>query len=336
MNTGRAAHSATLLADGRVLIAGGFREEGRREISIASAEIYDPETNRFTVTGDLNEARNGHTATLLADGRVLIAGGWGPTGRSGTAELFDPQTGTFQYTASLAGPRAGMTATLLKNGSVLIAGGESARNAPQPVAEIFDPASEVFSPTGSLHTGRSAHTASLLLDGTVLIAGGNTDGNTVLSSAEIYDPERGEFTETGSMGSVRHKHAAVLLEDGQVLLVGGSDNRDWEGKYSSAEIYQPATGTFHQTANLNRERFKLAEAAVRLPDGNVLVGGGNRAIEIYDPEQGQFQIMGELNEDYYVSTATLLRNGCVLISGGYDGNIQPTREAWIYNSCSLS
>src|SRR4030067_2777245 len=114
MNVERAAHTATLLSDGKVLIAGGFREEGTSEIAIASAAIFDPSTNIFTNTGDMNEPRDGHTATLLKNGQVLIAGGWNQSGRTSTAELYDPQTGKFEYTGSMMAPRQGLTAALLK------------------------------------------------------------------------------------------------------------------------------------------------------------------------------------------------------------------------------
>src|SRR5688500_8873242 len=168
MNDERAAHSATLLPDGKVLIAGGFREEGTTEVAIASAEIFDPVTNTFTPTSDMNEPRNGHTATLLPNGKVLLAGGWNQQGRTATAELYDPLTGTFEYTGSLMAPRQGLTAILLNNGQVLIAGGDSARNTPQLTAELYDPATETFTSTGTLKDGRFGHTATLLSDGKVL------------------------------------------------------------------------------------------------------------------------------------------------------------------------
>jgi hypothetical protein len=331
MNTKRAAHTATLLDDGRVLIAGGFRSEGTSEIAIASAEIYDPEANAFTPTGDMNEARSGHTATLLPNGQVLIVGGWGPSERSSTAELYDPQAGSFRYAASLAGPRASMTATLLKNGQVLIAGGDSARNTPQLVAELYDPATDTFTLSGRLNHGRSAHTATLLNDGTVLLIGGRSGDGTVLASAEIFDPTTGEFTATADMTMVRHKHAAVLLQDGNVLVIGGSNEDDWSGEYTSAGIFEADSGMFRRVASLNRERFKLADAAVLLKDGNVLVGGGNRQLEIFDGKSQRFILGEKLDNDYYFSVLTLLKDGRVLITGGYDSGIKPSEKAWIYN-----
>lgn len=332
MNTGRAAHTATLLPDGSVLIAGGFREEGTSEISIASAELYDPESNTFRPTGTMNEARSGHTATLLPNGLVLIAGGWGLEGRTSTAELYDPLTGQFHPAASLAWPRASMTATLLQNGQVLIAGGDSARDTSQLVAELYDPVNDEFRPSGVLNYGRSAHTATLLNDGTVLLVGGRTGSNRrILSSAERYDPTTGEFKLAGDSSVVRHKHASVLLQDGKVLILGGSNQDDWQGQYSSAEIYDASLGTFTELADMNSERFKLANAALLLDSGNVLIGGGNRQIELFDAQSQRFIAGERIDDDYYYSTATLLQDGRVLIAGGYDANIQPSKKAWVHS-----
>lgn len=330
MNAERAAHSATLLPDGKVLIAGGFREEGTQEIAIASAEVFDPTTNTFTPTSDMNEPRNGHTATLLPNGKVLLAGGWNQLGRTATAELYDPQSGTFEYAGSLMAPRQGLTATLLKNGQVLIAGGDSARDTPQLNAELYDPATETFTPAESLKDGRFGHTATLLADGKVLLIGGTSGNDNILASAEIYDPETRQFTSTSDANVVRYKHSAVLLKDGNVLILGGTDRRDWTGKYDSAEIYDVQAGTFTQISDMNEERFKLAEAAVLLANGNVLIGGGNRQIEIFDAQNQEFILGGTLDDDYYFSVLTPLVTGQVLITGGYNGNILPSDKAWLY------
>jgi hypothetical protein len=282
----------------------------------------------------MNEERSGHTATLLQNGQVLIAGGWGVSGRSATAELYDLRTGTFHYTDSMIAPRASMTATPLKNGPVLIAGGDYARNTPQLVAELYDPATDKFEKSGSLNHGRSAHTATLLSGGKVLLVGGRPGygADLVLASAEIFDPTTGQFTLTGNMNEVRYKHAAVLLQDGNVLVLGGSDQNDWTGKYTSAEIYETGKGTFTQIADLNNERFKLAEAAVLLNNGNVLVGGGNRQLEIFDVEDRRFIPTANVDDDYFFSVLTLLKDDRVLITGGYDSSIRPSQKAWIFSA----
>jgi hypothetical protein len=229
-------------------------------------------------------------------------------------------------------PRQGMTATLLTNGQVLIAGGDSARNRPQRTAELYDPATKTFTAAGTLNHGRMAHTATLLTDGRVLLVGGTSGNNTILASAEMYDPVTGQFTPTGDASIVRYKHTAVRLADGNVLILGGSNEKDWRGKYDSAELYDVKAGTFAEISAMNQERFKLADAAVLLADGNVLIGGGNRQLEIFDAQSQTFIPDGRLDDDYYYSVLTPLLTGQVLITGGYNGDILPSDQAWLYCS----
>lgn len=331
MRERRAAHTATLLLEGRVLLAGGFQEDGRgREIAIASAELYDPQLQTFTPARPMNEPRDGHTATLLPDGRVLIVGGWGISSRSTTAEMYVPAAGEFVYVKSLPAPRAGHTATLLADGRVLIVGGTSARTVFEPEALVYDPASDQFASAGHLHEVRAGHTATPLTDGSVLIVGGMGEAERVLTSAELYDPTSGQFTRVGNLSAARHKHAAVRLDDGRVLIIGGSDERDWRGQYATTEIYDPQTRTFTPGPRLNGERFKLAEAVVLLGDGRVLVGGGHAALETFDPQAAVFQPGGLLDTAYYFATLTRLNDGHVLIAGGYNDEIEATANVWLY------
>jgi Galactose oxidase, central domain len=134
LNTARSGHTATLLQNGMVLVAGGSDSNFNRS---ASAELYDLASGTWTATGSLNTARNMHTATLLQNGMVLVAGGVDSNIIiSATAELYDPTSGTWTFTGSLNTARAGHTATLLQNGMVLVAGGEDSNFDPSASAEL--------------------------------------------------------------------------------------------------------------------------------------------------------------------------------------------------------
>ena len=177
MNSARERHTATLLTNGKVLVAGG-----RPDIMSATngAELYDPASRTWTTTGSLNAARQLHTATLLPNGQVLVAGGF----MLASAELYDPATGSWATTGSMSTVRYNHTATLLRSGQVLVAGGLDDSGAALASAELYDPASGTWSATGSLHKARDVHTATLLPNGQVLVAGGHNTGLS-LASAEL-------------------------------------------------------------------------------------------------------------------------------------------------------
>ena len=328
MTAARSGHTATLLANGQVLIAGGMERNG---VFFSSAELYDPATGRFTVAKqDMNTERVGHSATVLPGGKILIAGGWGNAGVLASAELYDPNRGAFTPTGSMSIARGDFTATLLPNGKVLIAGGENDRVLAS--AELYDPATGKFTSTGNLNAGRTMHTAALLANGKVLIAGGG-EYQHPLATAELYDATSGIFTTTGSMTVPRYKHAARLLPDGNVLVVGGSDGRDWQGRYANAEIYDPARGAFSAISNMNTARFKLPDAVALLTNGRVLIAGGGEQVEIYDPASRTFSVgTGRMDAARFYSTATLLRDGRVLVAGGYDTHSIASAKAWVCKS----
>jgi hypothetical protein len=324
----RSGHSATLLPDGKVLIAGGMR---RNQDFYRSAELYDPATGKFQPTGDMSMARVGQAAALLRSGKVLIAGGWIGHGCTDSAELYDPATGKFTVIAKMTIRRARPSVTLLANGDVLLAGGADRGDTPGGIAsaEVFHTATLTFEPVGSMHAGRISHTATLLNDGRVLIAGGR--GDTLTATAELYDPKTKQFTLTGSLLTARYKHTAGLLPDGRVLIAGGSDERDWSGSLSSAEIYDPRSGKFTATSTLNDGRFKLPDEAVQLPSGQLLIAGGSKLVEIYNLATGKFLLAsGQLSDRWHFMTETRLKDGRVLLTGGYPNNDRGTSETWIY------
>jgi hypothetical protein len=313
LDIGRYYHTATLLSDGRVLIIGGARNEPGvfPDPGTPSVEVYDPATGTWTLNGSLTGQRLLHTSTLLADGTLVVAGGWPDPFSTYTWELYDPTMGTSTVTGPINTKRAGHTATLLFNGRVLIVGAFHDLDS----AELYDPATQTWTFTGSLHNGRYADTATLLPNGNVLIAGG-WPGD---ASAELYDPATETWSFTGSLNSGREGHTATLLANGTVLVAGGTN--EGIGVLASAEVYDPATGNWTQTGSLHVARWR--HAATLLSDGRVVVAGGlagNQSAladaEIYDPATGTWTVTGSLNNARCLYTMTLLPDGRVLVAGG--------------------
>ena len=306
-------HTATLLRDGTVLIAGGFNR-----ISIcACAEVYDPANGSFHAVGPLTVPRIGHTTTLLNDGTVLIAGG---NTTVAAAEIYEPQTQRFTSTGGIT-PRLGGAAARQLDGRVLIVGGWSPAAGLLSSAEIFDPLSRSFSQTGSLNVARELATATTLQDGRVLITGGNGSSDygvaRALSSSEIYDPRSGTFSPAPSTSAIHPQHTATLLGDGTVLVVGGSPT----AFSASAEIFNPSQGVWSYVGAPLSARNN--HAAVALPDGDAFIIGGRTSdisadVVLFSAATRTFALAGALDRPRVSATATLLSNGSVLVAGGSD------------------
>jgi Galactose oxidase, central domain/Kelch motif len=222
--TGRAHHTATLLSNGQVLVAGGGFGGDQGETPYASAELYVPRVHRWIATGSMHTRRVGHTATLLHTGQVLVTGGssgWIIDPRQLSAELYDPRTGRWTVTGRMHTVRMSHTATLLASGKVLVVGGMDLRRHPLASGELYDPHTGAWTVITAMHAARSGHTATLLPSGKVLVAGGEGGHGDLLASAEVYDPHTGTWTVTGSMHTARGAHTATLLPNGTVLVAGG-------------------------------------------------------------------------------------------------------------------
>ncbi len=330
MSVERAAHQATLLKTGQVLVTGGCAERGC-ELFHASAELFDPDTRSFQPVPPMATPRASHAAVALPDGRILVSGGW--TGRRATAsaEIYDPATGQWAAVGDMTEARASHVAVPLTDGRVLIMGGGGGGLGDLASAEIFDPTISAFSTVGKMRTNH--YLATALADGRVLVTGGHNVKGEILRSAEIFDPATAEFQPTGEMAAPRVKHAAALLSDGRVLIIGGSDERSYRGRYASTEIYDPTTGEFSPGPDLGWARHKIRDAVAVLPSGAVLVAGGAVQPELFDPTDQIFvPVAGEMSGPQMFATATLLPSGDVLVLGGYDEGTQPSASAWVVHS----
>ncbi|MEP7125633.1 MAG: kelch repeat-containing protein [Byssovorax sp.] len=341
-------HTATLLPSGEVLIVGGLASADGLDLG-ADAEIYDPHADVYPETaGPMGTTRVHHTATRLANGKVLVVGGSAVGKAVSVVDLYDRATDRFTPAggATLSN-RADHTATLLPSGAVLIVGGVGAGGAVLGTAAIYDPLTDRFHPTlGEMQVRRTHHASVALPSGQVLITGGSDENGDTTSLCELFDPVSQEFHATaGRMATARALHSATLLPSGEVLILGGTSSLDdgatvSDDSLGTAEIYDPITEELHAAGALVGPRPPIgASTATLLPSGEVLILGVGTP-ELYDPVSGKFRVntnASGFEPALAGHTATLMPSGRVLIAGGaggIDGNATFLPSPLIYAPAS--
>jgi hypothetical protein len=362
----RSAHTATLLLDGKVLVAGGSQSGN-------TAEVFDPAAGTFTATaGTLKggylasngSGRNQHAATRLSDGRVLLTGGQGGAtqGVGQSAEIYDPNTGLFTSVTPMNGGRLLHSSVALGDGTVMVLGG-SVQSSSLPSTgstEIFDPAAN--GGTGGWTTigapGRSSATVTLLPNGRVMLVGGQNErqGNDTTTSpatsqavsrtTHLYDPATGTWTDGPPLATARYSHSAVLLANGKLLVAGGVGPQS-SNTLASAELYDPATNAWTSAGSMNDVRSSFG--MIVLPGGKVLaIGGRSNGIpvattELYDPDTNTWAYTSNgagqttLSEVKYLPIPVLLSNGKVVVAGGNSTDSQtPTSAVEVFDPVTQS
>ena len=322
----RAAHRATLLGDGSVLITGGCTEPGCGGFDAGRrSEVFDGDS---MVSGPtMITARASGSATLLADGRVLLVGGYPGEGEPPTAaaETFEPAADAFNAVGDLEGPRADHTATLLSDGRVLITGGFDATGQALRDSEVFDPSTNEFSPGPELSAPRAAHVAVTVGDTIVLIGG--TEDSLALATTDVL--RSGRWQPGPRLLTPRVKMGAAALSDSQLLVVGGSTDTEGRTRLASTERLNLRTGRVTAGPSLTVGEYKLDGAVATLPDGRIVVPAG-RVLEVFDPRFDSFTTLTVTTYDARsFRTVTPIGDDQVLLAGGYDETIAPTDAAML-------
>jgi len=270
---GRYAHTATLLPDGTVLLAGGRASSGGPLAVEWAAVTYDPAAGTVTATGPMQQRRSHHTATLMQDGRVLVTGGRGIAGQAALsgAEIYDPATRTWAAALAMPSQKSRHTATLLPNGRVLVVGGYDNGEARTRSAHLYNPVSNTWNaadmpPEASPYAG---HTATLLPDGRVLVAGGALGGSQD-AATQLFDPATNDWARGPDIGAFRFSPAAAPLPGGSVLIAGGFGI--WPTGLTQTISFTPGGGSVTEQPHMSVPRQQYTATA--LPSGQVLVLGG--------------------------------------------------------------
>ncbi len=329
MNVARIYYSATLLANGEVLVAGGENSTVTNS-PLASAELYNPATGAWTFTGNMTVPRLGPLAVLLQNGQVLVAGGSNGSSTLTSAELYNPSTGAWTATGSLL-TAGGGSLTLLPNGQVLAVQGSS--------AELYNPAAGTWSATGSPTSGVGGSNAPLLQNGEVWAIGQSAN-----TPSELYNPSTGAWSASGSAPDSLLNPVIPLLLNGEVFATGSSGSG--LASYSFADLYDPSTGQFtSEVGPCNCRDFSTSG----LQTGKVLVAGGAvtmaanpyphtltiNSAELWDPSTQAWTSTGNLHDSRINATMTVLQNGQVLVAGGEQSTKQTNYQFVLLSSAEL-
>lgn len=322
MSKSRYGHTATLLGDGRVLVAGGETGSG----TTASAELYDSSTTSWSPAGTLSVARDYHSAVLLGDGRVLVVGGYNGTQFLSSPEVYDPATNSWSAAGVMSAARFSATATLLSDGRVLVAGGFNSTDIFLSSTEIYDPVLNTWVPAAPMSVAREYHTATVLPDHRVLVLGGSA--GLVHSSGEVYTPATNSWAPIAAMSAARFLHTSTILSNGHVLTSGGQGTGN--SYLSSAEEYDPLANTWSPAGTMGDARFY--HTLTLLNDGRALAAGGADALhplstaDLYSPETKSWTPVGAMSIPRYLHTAVLLNDHRVLVAGGQSGSSESRVE----------
>lgn len=325
LTNGRHRHTATLLTDGRVLIAGG-RSQGSQGPALSSVELVNPLTGASQTAAPMSVARTDHAAVLLRDGSVLVISGFNAGGLINSAERFDPATGVWSSAGTLASGRSFHTATLLDDGRVVVTGGWAVSSY-YATTEFFDPMTNTWSAGPNMVDPRAISSAVKRENGNVLIIGGSGPGGT-LTSVEEFVPALNAFQPFPSLLEPRYETSATLLSDRRILVAGGEQGGG-NLATATAEIFDLETHTWRPLPSMSVAR--ALHTATLLPSGGVLIAGGyasglfgpsNATAELFDPTTNTWATSIALQQPRQMHTATLTASGDVLLVGGLHSGAQ--------------
>ncbi|MFP2961910.1 Kelch repeat-containing protein [Myxococcus sp. 1LA] len=293
---------------------------------VQTAALTMPKARAWNTAAPLAVDRCQHTATELASGAVLVAGGSNTGAALSSVESYNPGTRTWSSLAAMNEPRSGHAAVRLPWGQVLVIGGNASTTV--TTAELYDPATNTWTPTGSLLTARRGFSATMLPTGKVVVTGGRDGSLYAITSTDVYNPATGTWSATGSMNVGRADHGAVLMADGRVFVAGGFTAAYPYTQYTpTAEVYDPATGAWTATSNIawsGRSDFTLNLLNSGLPFavGGRTVAGlqfgafSTNATNLFSPATGTWTNAGVLATGRYFHESVVLSSGQLLTAGG--------------------